>query len=535
MEKSSLYEIYKEENINNKETKEKYEQIKKTMNKSDSFAKKINSVLDIEILSKDKEYGNEYNEFFFHRFVEEYNNNRYKGIILYYKEKFNINIEENEGQKELNKIIINYLEGLQWNLFYFKGLLSWNWNFLYNYCPLISSLAKYNYTKDQTDIINNNIFKLIGEPLPPYILHCLIFPSFDLIPNNYHKIRKLIPEYYYFNKQFDNNGSPFPSQIIITCPKVNDKMIQDLIEFDKEEFNKTENYEIIKKNYGKEYLFNNKNIKEEYNRKRKNEIFEEKYILNKTDIMFPSIETINNYKYIEGYFNRNIGKNKIIQINSLFIYVYLDEKKYKKINKIIIDEIFKEKIISYGYPQIKLGILKGLYYNNKYYSLDEESNILKESSYQIDYEEQIKKDYEYLGLKILDLSVLIEVIPIIQIINDQIEFDYNYKYLIPLEITSLNKINDNHREYLKNILKMNSINEEGVKLDKIINGKDKEVFLYDDSIKKNKNDAKDKNKNITKPKFKDKKGDRKKKKPSGPAIEREITNFKFKNLDEYYY
>ena len=77
-------------------------------------------------------------------------------------------------------------------------------------------------------------------------------------------------------------------------------------------------------------LYKNNNEKSLYIHKRKNEIFKDKYNLNKTDIMFLSIEKINNYKYIEGFFNRNIGNNKIIQINSLFIYLTLDEKKYKK-------------------------------------------------------------------------------------------------------------------------------------------------------------------------------------------------------------
>ena len=185
----------------------------------------------------------------------------------------------------------------------------------------------------------------------------------------------------------------------------------------------------------------------------------------------------------------------------------------------------------------KLGILKGLYYNNKYYRREEESKILKESSYQKDYEDQIKKDYEYLGLKILDLSVLIEAIPIINTNEGKFEFDYEFKYLIPLEITSLNKINDVHREYLKNILKMNNIiDEKSLKLDKEMIEKEKEIFFYDEKNKKNnKNDIKDKNKNNNKSKFIGKKGDKKKKKPSGPLIEREINNFKFKNLYEYYY
>ena len=121
----------------------------------------------------------------FHNYVQEFNNDRFNGIKIYYKEKFNIDIEEKEGKKELNEIITNYLEGLQWNLFYFKGFIHWNWNYIFNYSPLVTSLAKYDYKKDQNDIINNNIFPLLGEPLPPYILLCLIFPSFDLIPYNY--------------------------------------------------------------------------------------------------------------------------------------------------------------------------------------------------------------------------------------------------------------------------------------------------------------------------------------------------------------
>lgn len=204
------------------------------------------------------------------------------------------------------------------------------------------------------------------------------------------------------------------------------------------------------------------------------------------------------------------------------------KKNIKKINKIIIDEILKEKIIPYGYPHLKIGYLTGVYFNNKYYSKN------AENSYLIDYEEMIKKDYEYIGLKILDLSILIEVVPLLFIGNDKIEFDYDYKYLIPLEITSVNKTNDIYREYLKNILKINNVNENEIKLDEEKLKKDREIFLYDNSIKKNKSEIKDKIKINDKNKFKGKNNDKKRKKPIGPAIEREIINFKFKNIDDYY-
>ena len=256
---TSLFDIYKEENSLNKDNNikvDKYERLKKIINKSDTLVKKINNINDMEIIKRDEEFGKDLNDFFINKFVEEYNNDKYKGKIMYYQEKFNIDIEDNEGKKELNKIILNYIEGLQWNLLYFKGYLSWNWNYLYNYCPLISNIAKFNFDKNQNEIINNNIFQLKGEPIPPYILQCLIFPSFDLIPVNYHKIKEIIPEYYSFKKKFDNDGSPFPSQYIVTCPKISgNKTIQDLIQFDSIEFSKTENYTKIKESYGKEYLY----------------------------------------------------------------------------------------------------------------------------------------------------------------------------------------------------------------------------------------------------------------------------------------
>ena len=486
---SSLFEIYNEDINANKYNGNLNDKLKYILNTNDKFIKKINILIDNNIISNDKEYGFDINECFIHNFVEAYNNDKYKGKKIFYQEKFNFDVEEKSGKDKLNKLIAHYLEGLQWNLFYYKGLLFWNWNYIYDYCPLLHDMAKYDYNKNVSEMICDNINQKKGEPLPPYILQCLIFSSFNLIPSNYHKIKEIIPYYYNFKKVFDNNGFLFPSQMTTIVPKIEGKeIIEKLIEFDKSEFRKTPNYNIIKENYGKEYIYSQKNNKLEYNHKRKNEIFNENYDIKKVDIMFPSIESIANYKYIEGYFNRNIGGNKIVQINSLFISISIDEKKYKKINKIIIDNIFKEKIISYGYPLIKLGILNGLYYNNKFYTFDNESKSLKEETYQFDYEEQIKKDYEYVGLKILELSCLIEIIPIKFIDNGTCIFDYDYKFLVPLEITSLNIMNNLHQEFLKKSLDMNIIIDiNSLNLDKKLIEKQKEVFLYDESLKKNKN------------------------------------------------
>ena len=82
----------------------------------------------------------------------------------------------------------------------------------------------------------------------------------------------------------------------------------------------------------------------------------------------------------------------------------------------------------------------------------------------------------------------------------------------------------------------NIIDEKRISLDKEMIEKEKEIFFYDENSKKNKqNEQKDKNQNINKKIFMGKKGDKKKKKPSGPVIEREINNFKFKNVYEFDY
>ena len=57
---------------------------------------------------------------------------------------------------------------------------------------------------------------MIGEPLPPYILQCLIFPSFDLIPLNYHDIKKIIPYYYSYEKKFDKAEIDMDKQLSFT-------------------------------------------------------------------------------------------------------------------------------------------------------------------------------------------------------------------------------------------------------------------------------------------------------------------------------
>jgi len=56
----------------------------------------------------------------------------------YYSEKFEWNRQNNV---ELTKLCENYVQGLQWVLFYYyKGVVSWPWFYQYHYSPMISGL-----------------------------------------------------------------------------------------------------------------------------------------------------------------------------------------------------------------------------------------------------------------------------------------------------------------------------------------------------------------------------------------------------------
>ena len=56
----------------------------------------------------------------------------------YYRSKFNWGLENEEG---LQKLTENYVQGLQWVLYYYyRGVVSWPWFYAYHYSPMISGL-----------------------------------------------------------------------------------------------------------------------------------------------------------------------------------------------------------------------------------------------------------------------------------------------------------------------------------------------------------------------------------------------------------
>jgi hypothetical protein len=267
----------------------------------------------------------------------------------------------------------------------------------------------------------------------------------------------------------------------------NEETISKIIEFDKKEIKNTKNYNIIKDRT--EFCFNiNNNIK------RKNEIFNENYNIKNTDEMFPSINNIKNIEIKVDFIDINLEKvEKIIKMKKYNINLLQNNgnKTKKEINEYY--DIFKEKIITYGYPFIKLGIVNSIYYNDKKYLMDQETGNQSSEYYNGKYDKIIIKDYKSIGIIIKDIYPLIEVIPIKKIDldnSDLFEYDYEFKYLVPFEITSLNKENKSHITFLKQILeknniKINNLKEININIDKEKILKEKDVFYFDETLKSN--------------------------------------------------
>ena len=109
----------------------------------------------------------------------------------YYYDKFGFSPFDAEKHLALRKA---YIEGLVWNLeYYYKGVVSWEWYYPYNYGPMLSDLVNINATlesisffggEESSSSANDGKRKVAGEPLRPFeqLLGCLPPSSSNLLP-----------------------------------------------------------------------------------------------------------------------------------------------------------------------------------------------------------------------------------------------------------------------------------------------------------------------------------------------------------------
>lgn len=114
----------------------------------------------------------------------------------YYFEKFGITPFEAEKHFALRK---EYITGLVWNLeYYYKGVISWEWYYPYNYGPMLSDLSGISSilfrvsfddkTEEGREVnISDTTRRVAGSPLRPFeqLLGCLPPSSSYLLPKPY--------------------------------------------------------------------------------------------------------------------------------------------------------------------------------------------------------------------------------------------------------------------------------------------------------------------------------------------------------------
>jgi 5'-3' exonuclease len=107
----------------------------------------------------------------------------------YYKHYFDF--EHTEWPKK-NAMMLNYLEGLQWNLnYYLKGIQNWLWNYKYHSAPFFSDIYHYISKKGIRDLIHScrNIHKPTRTPSNiEQLLVVLPMQSAKLIPKPFREL-----------------------------------------------------------------------------------------------------------------------------------------------------------------------------------------------------------------------------------------------------------------------------------------------------------------------------------------------------------
>jgi 5'-3' exonuclease len=95
-----------------------------------------------------------------------------------YKQKYNIyyGIKTNE----LKDVCLNYIEGLLWVFYYYKGHVHQNWSWFYRYhnSPFCSDL--FDFVKNNPILIDNLDFKK-DKPFSPIKQLCLVLPKKSLL------------------------------------------------------------------------------------------------------------------------------------------------------------------------------------------------------------------------------------------------------------------------------------------------------------------------------------------------------------------
>ncbi|OAX79226.1 hypothetical protein ACJ72_06455 [Emergomyces africanus] len=138
----------------------------------------------------------------------------------YYKAKFGWGLDNHE---EMRKLAENYVQGLQWVLFYYyRGVASWPWFYQYHYSPMISDV-KLGLKADMN-------FDL-GQPFHPFEQLMGVLPdrSKKIVPSAFHELmtspESPIIDFYPREFELDMNGKKMDWEAVVKIPFIDEKRL----------------------------------------------------------------------------------------------------------------------------------------------------------------------------------------------------------------------------------------------------------------------------------------------------------------------
>ena len=145
----------------------------------------------------------------------------------YYYEKFEDWNKDNK-EDELRKLTENYVQGLQWVLYYYyRGIASWPWFYRYHYSPLISDIMK--------GLKADLNFKL-GQPFRPYEQLMGVLPdrSKKIVPQVYWPLmtekESPIIDFYPRDFELDMNGKKMDWEAVVKIPFIDEARLLSAME-----------------------------------------------------------------------------------------------------------------------------------------------------------------------------------------------------------------------------------------------------------------------------------------------------------------
>ncbi|KRZ07649.1 5'-3' exoribonuclease 1 [Trichinella zimbabwensis] len=142
----------------------------------------------------------------------------------YYKKKMSI---ADDDCSALQNVITNYVEALQWVLYYyFHGVRSWKWFYGFHYAPFVSDLCDLNMEKITFELGKPFLpFQQLLAVLPPASRNLLPEPYQDLMVNPDSPLIYAYPE----DVERDMNGKKYEWEGILKLPFIDEETLLNAV------------------------------------------------------------------------------------------------------------------------------------------------------------------------------------------------------------------------------------------------------------------------------------------------------------------